>query len=67
MLDDLAIEAERLRIDGANFRVHRFARQVGITLSLIATIGAKRGLLKAEPERWLPLLGSPQLDRHHSC
>jgi hypothetical protein len=28
MLDDLAIEAERLRIDGANFRVHQFARQL---------------------------------------
>ena len=38
---DLAVEAERLGIDGAYFRVHHFARQLASPFPLLATIGAK--------------------------
>jgi alkanesulfonate monooxygenase SsuD/methylene tetrahydromethanopterin reductase-like flavin-dependent oxidoreductase (luciferase family) len=38
---DLAIEAERLGIDGAYFRVHHFARQLASPFPLLAAIGAK--------------------------
>src|SRR6201989_592819 len=38
---DLAIEAERLGMDGANFRVHHFARQLASPFPLLAAIGAK--------------------------
>jgi alkanesulfonate monooxygenase SsuD/methylene tetrahydromethanopterin reductase-like flavin-dependent oxidoreductase (luciferase family) len=38
---DLAVEAERLGLDGAYFRVHHFARQLGSPFPLLAAIGAK--------------------------
>jgi alkanesulfonate monooxygenase SsuD/methylene tetrahydromethanopterin reductase-like flavin-dependent oxidoreductase (luciferase family) len=38
---DLAIEAERLGIDGAYFRVHHFAQQLASPFPLLAAIGAK--------------------------
>jgi alkanesulfonate monooxygenase SsuD/methylene tetrahydromethanopterin reductase-like flavin-dependent oxidoreductase (luciferase family) len=38
---DLAIEAERLGIDGAYFRVHHFARQLSSPFALLAAVGAR--------------------------
>jgi alkanesulfonate monooxygenase SsuD/methylene tetrahydromethanopterin reductase-like flavin-dependent oxidoreductase (luciferase family) len=38
---DLAIEAERLGMDGAYFRVHHFAHQLASPFPLLAAIGAK--------------------------
>jgi alkanesulfonate monooxygenase SsuD/methylene tetrahydromethanopterin reductase-like flavin-dependent oxidoreductase (luciferase family) len=38
---DLAIEAERLGMDGAFFRVHHFARQLASPFPLLAAVGAK--------------------------
>src|ERR1700749_5129236 len=38
---DLAIEAERLGMDGAYYRVHHFARQLASPFPLLAAIGAK--------------------------
>jgi alkanesulfonate monooxygenase SsuD/methylene tetrahydromethanopterin reductase-like flavin-dependent oxidoreductase (luciferase family) len=37
---DLAVEAERLGMDGAYFRVHHFARQLASPFPLLAAIGA---------------------------
>jgi alkanesulfonate monooxygenase SsuD/methylene tetrahydromethanopterin reductase-like flavin-dependent oxidoreductase (luciferase family) len=38
---ELAVEAERLGLDGAYFRVHHFARQLASPFPLLAAIGAK--------------------------
>jgi alkanesulfonate monooxygenase SsuD/methylene tetrahydromethanopterin reductase-like flavin-dependent oxidoreductase (luciferase family) len=38
---DLAIEAERLGMDGAYFRVHHFARQLASPFPMLAAIGAR--------------------------
>jgi alkanesulfonate monooxygenase SsuD/methylene tetrahydromethanopterin reductase-like flavin-dependent oxidoreductase (luciferase family) len=38
---DLAVEAERLGVDGAYFRVHHFARQLSSPFPLLAAVGAK--------------------------
>jgi alkanesulfonate monooxygenase SsuD/methylene tetrahydromethanopterin reductase-like flavin-dependent oxidoreductase (luciferase family) len=38
---DLAVEAERIGMDGAYFRVHHFARQLGSPFPLLAAVGAK--------------------------
>src|ERR1700759_1199229 len=38
---DLAVEAGRLGIDGAYFRVHHFARQLASPFPLLAAVGAK--------------------------
>ncbi len=38
---DLAIEAERLGLDGAYFRVHHFARQLASPFPLLAAIGTR--------------------------
>src|ERR1700744_6490535 len=38
---DLAVEAERLGMDGAYFRVHHFAGQLASPFPLLAAIGAK--------------------------
>jgi alkanesulfonate monooxygenase SsuD/methylene tetrahydromethanopterin reductase-like flavin-dependent oxidoreductase (luciferase family) len=38
---DLAVAAEELRADGAFFRVHHFARQLGSPFPLLAAVGAK--------------------------
>jgi alkanesulfonate monooxygenase SsuD/methylene tetrahydromethanopterin reductase-like flavin-dependent oxidoreductase (luciferase family) len=37
---DLAVEAERLGMDGAYFRVHHFARQLASPFPLLAAVGA---------------------------
>src|SRR6202047_391547 len=38
---DLAMEAERLGMDGAHFRVHHFAQQLASPFPLLAAVGAK--------------------------
>jgi alkanesulfonate monooxygenase SsuD/methylene tetrahydromethanopterin reductase-like flavin-dependent oxidoreductase (luciferase family) len=38
---DLAVEAERLGMDGAYFRVHHFAQQLAAPFPLLAAVGAK--------------------------
>ena len=38
---DLAVEAERLGIDGAYFRVHHFAKQLASPFPLLAAVGAR--------------------------
>lgn len=38
---DLAVEAERLGMDGAFFRVHHFARQLASPFSLLSAVGAR--------------------------
>lgn len=38
---DLAVAAEELGADGAYFRVHHFARQLGTPFPLLAAAGAK--------------------------
>jgi alkanesulfonate monooxygenase SsuD/methylene tetrahydromethanopterin reductase-like flavin-dependent oxidoreductase (luciferase family) len=38
---DLAVEAEKIGIDGAYYRVHHFADQIGSPFPLMAAIGAK--------------------------
>lgn len=38
---DLAVEAEKIGVDGAFFRVHHFAPQIGSPFPLLAAIGAK--------------------------
>src|ERR1700689_4396891 len=38
---DLAVEAERLGMDGAYFRVHHFAQQLASPFPLLAAAGAK--------------------------
>ncbi|MFZ0338669.1 MAG: LLM class flavin-dependent oxidoreductase [Terracidiphilus sp.] len=38
---DLAVEAERLGMDGAYFRVHHFAEQLSSPFPLLAAVGAK--------------------------
>lgn len=38
---DLAVEAEKIGMDGAYFRVHHFARQLGSPFPLLSAIGAR--------------------------
>jgi alkanesulfonate monooxygenase SsuD/methylene tetrahydromethanopterin reductase-like flavin-dependent oxidoreductase (luciferase family) len=38
---DLAVEAERLGVDGAYFRVHHFAQQLASPFPLLAAVGAR--------------------------
>src|ERR1700742_3365793 len=38
---DLAVEAERLGMDGAYFRVHHYARQLASPFPLLAAVGAR--------------------------
>src|ERR1700759_2218843 len=38
---DLAVEAERIGMDGAYFRVHHFARQLSSPFPLLAAVGTK--------------------------
>src|SRR3954470_8591973 len=38
---DLAVEAERIGMDGAYFRVHHFARQLASPFPLLAAVGAR--------------------------
>ena len=39
---DLAVAAEELGADGAYYRVHHFARQLGSPFPLLAAVGARR-------------------------
>src|SRR5215472_3934733 len=43
---DLAVEAERLGMDGAYFRVHHFARQLASPFPLLAAIGARTSTIE---------------------
>ena len=43
---DLAVAAEELGADGAYFRVHHFARQLGSPFPLLAAVGAKTGRIE---------------------
>jgi alkanesulfonate monooxygenase SsuD/methylene tetrahydromethanopterin reductase-like flavin-dependent oxidoreductase (luciferase family) len=43
---ELAIAAEELGADGAYFRVHHFARQLGSPFPLLAALGAKTGRIE---------------------
>src|SRR6201988_720302 len=43
---DLAVEAERLGMDGAYFRVHHFAQQLASPFPLLAAVGAKTGKIE---------------------
>src|ERR1700747_392009 len=43
---DLAVEAERLGMDGAYFRVHHFAQQLASPFPLLAAVGAKTRRIK---------------------
>jgi hypothetical protein len=44
---DLAVAAEELGADGAYFRVHHFARQLGSPFPLLAAIGARTRRLRS--------------------
>ncbi|MGA2849847.1 MAG: LLM class flavin-dependent oxidoreductase [Terracidiphilus sp.] len=46
---DLAVESERLGIDGAYFRVHHFARQLASPFPLLAAVGAKTRSIEIGP------------------
>src|SRR3954462_3741856 len=43
---DLAMEAERLGMDGAYFRVHHFAQQLASPFPLLAAVGAKTRIIE---------------------
>ncbi|WP_199849798.1 LLM class flavin-dependent oxidoreductase [Blastococcus sp. Marseille-P5729] len=43
---DLAVAAEELGADGAYFRVHHFARQLGSPFPLLAAIGARTSTIE---------------------
>jgi alkanesulfonate monooxygenase SsuD/methylene tetrahydromethanopterin reductase-like flavin-dependent oxidoreductase (luciferase family) len=43
---DLAVEAERLGMDGAYFRVHHFAQQLASPFPLLAAVGARTGRIE---------------------
>ena len=43
---DLAVAAEEVGIDGAYFRVHHFARQLGSPFPLLAAVGAKTSTIE---------------------
>ncbi len=43
---DLAVAAEELGVDGAYFRVHHFARQLGTPFPLLAAAGAKTSTIE---------------------
>ena len=57
---DLAIEAERLGMDGAYFRVHHFARQFASPFPLLAAIGAKTK--KIETLAWMEVNGQKRYE-----
>jgi alkanesulfonate monooxygenase SsuD/methylene tetrahydromethanopterin reductase-like flavin-dependent oxidoreductase (luciferase family) len=38
---DLAVEVERMGMDGTYFRVHHFAQQLALPFPLLAAVGAK--------------------------
>ncbi len=43
---DLAVAAEEIGVDGAYYRVHHFARQLGTPVPLLAAIGAKTSTIE---------------------
>ncbi len=43
---ELAVEAERIGIDGAYFRVHHFARQLASPFPLLAAVGARTSTIE---------------------
>ena len=43
---DLAVEAEKLGLDGAYFRVHHYARQLASPFPLLAAIGARTSTIE---------------------
>ena len=43
---DLAVAAEELGADGAYFRVHHFARQLGSPFPLLAAVGARTSTIE---------------------
>lgn len=43
---DLAVEAEKIGLDGAYFRVHHFAKQLASPFPLLAAIGAKTNTIE---------------------
>ncbi|MBV7391871.1 LLM class flavin-dependent oxidoreductase [Enterococcus sp. ALS3] len=43
---DLAVEAEKIGVDGAWFRVHHFAPQIGSPFPLLSAIGAKTSTIE---------------------
>jgi len=47
---DLAVEAERLGMDGAYFRVHHFAQQLASPFPLLAAVGAKTRTIEIAPQ-----------------
>ena len=55
---DLAVEAERLGMDGAYFRVHHFARQLASPFPLLAAVGARTKKVEIGTGvidmRWMP-------------
>src|SRR5687768_18579520 len=55
---ELAVAAEELGADGAYFRVHHFARQLGSPFPLLAACGARRSeerrVGKERRARWWP-------------
>jgi alkanesulfonate monooxygenase SsuD/methylene tetrahydromethanopterin reductase-like flavin-dependent oxidoreductase (luciferase family) len=53
---DLAVEAERLGMDGAYFRVHHFARQFSSPFPLLAAIGARTRRIE---------IGTAVIDMHY--
>src|SRR6201994_2885324 len=60
---DLAVEAERLGMDGAYFRVHHFARQLASPFPLLAACGARTRTIELIPAERLQLgisRGSPE-------
>src|SRR5258708_18855971 len=56
---DLAVAAEELGADGAYFRVHHFARQLGSPFPLLAACGAKTKRIEIRSEEHTSELQSP--------
>ncbi len=46
---ELAVAAEQLGADGAYFRVHHFARQLGSPFPLLAAVGARTQKIEIAP------------------
>ena len=57
---DLAVEAERLGVDGAYFRVHHFARQLASPFPLLAAVGARTKRIEIGSGRLLKLGQQPR-------
>ena len=53
---ELAVAAEELGADGAYFRVHHFARQLGSPFPLLAACGAESAVAQNFPNRLIRFL-----------